>query len=89
VRRYVNCCSRRRAEITTTRPRSTSIRPGKSPNSCYVETFIGSLRDECLNVHWFETIDEAKVKIEAWRVDYNESRLQQALNELTPSEYAG
>jgi putative transposase len=64
-------------------------RPGKPTDNCFVETFNGSLRDECLNVHWFETIDEAKAKIEAWRVDYNESRPHQALKELTPSEYAG
>lgn len=64
-------------------------RPGKPTDNRFVETFNGSLRDECLNVHWFETIDEAKAKIEAWRVDYNESRPHRALNELTPSEYAG
>jgi putative transposase len=29
----------------------------------------GSLRDECLNVHWFETVEEAKATIEAWRRD--------------------
>lgn len=45
-------------------------------------------RDECLNVHWFEAIDGAKVKIEAWRIEYNESRPHEALDELTPDEYA-
>ena len=39
-------------------------------------------------MHWFETIDEAKAKIEAWRKEYNESRPHQALSELTPSEFA-
>jgi putative transposase len=63
-------------------------RPGKPTDNCFVETFNGSLRDECLNVHWFESIDEAKTKIEAWRVDYNESRPHQALDNLTPREYA-
>jgi putative transposase len=63
-------------------------RPGKPTDNCFVETFNGSLRDECLNVHWFETIDEAKVKIEAWRVEYNESRPHQALRERTPAAYA-
>jgi putative transposase len=63
-------------------------RPGKPTDNCFIETFNGSLRDECLNVHWFETIDEAKAKIEAWRVEYNESRPHQSLNELTPNEYA-
>ena len=64
-------------------------RPGKPTDNCFVETFNGSLRDECLNVHWFETIDEARAKIEAWRVEYNESRPHQALKDLTPAEYAG
>ena len=48
-----------------------SSRPGKPANNCFVESFNGLFRDECLNVHWFETIDEAKAKIEAWRVEYN------------------
>lgn len=63
-------------------------RPGKPTHNCFIETFNGPLRDECLNVHWFETLDEAKAKIEAWRVDYNESRPHEALKDLTPSEYA-
>lgn len=63
-------------------------RPGRPTDNCFVETFNGSLRDECLNVHWFETIDEAQAKIEAWRVEYNESRPHQALSEMTPAAYA-
>jgi len=50
--------------------------------------FHGSRRDECLNVHWFETIDEAKEMIDAWRVNYNASRPHQALNEMTPAAFA-
>jgi len=63
-------------------------RPGKPTDNCFVETFNGSYRDECLNVHWFETIDEARVKSEAWRVEYNESRPHQALGEMTPVAFA-
>jgi putative transposase len=63
-------------------------RPGKPTDNSFVESFNGSLRDECLNVHWFETLEEAKVKIEAWRQDYNESRPHQALAELAPAEFA-
>ena len=63
-------------------------RPGKPTDNCFIETFNGSLRDECLNVHWFETLEDAKVKIEAWRRDYNESRPHQALEELAPAEFA-
>jgi putative transposase len=63
-------------------------RPGKPTDNCFVETFNGSLRDECLNVHWFETLEDAVEKVEAWRVEYNESRPHQALGELTPARYA-
>jgi putative transposase len=42
-------------------------RPGKPTDNSYVETFNGSLRHECLNVHWFKTLAEAKQVLEAWR----------------------
>lgn len=63
-------------------------RPGKPTDNRFVETFNGSLRDECLNVHWFESLHEAKRTLEAWRRDYNESRPHSSLNDLTPSQYA-
>jgi putative transposase len=63
-------------------------RPGKPTDNAYIETFNGSLRDECLNLHWFETIVEAERIIEAWRRDYNESRPRMALGNRTPQEYA-
>ena len=46
-------------------------RPGKPTDNAHIETFNGSLRDECLNLHWFATIVEARRIIEAWRRDYN------------------
>jgi putative transposase len=64
-------------------------RPGKPTDNCFVGTFNGAFRGECLNVHWFETIDDARAKLEAWRVEYNESRHHQALKDLTPAEFAG
>jgi len=63
-------------------------RSGKRTDNRFIETFNGSMRDEHLNVNWFEPIDEAKLKLESWRVDYNESRPRQRLNEMTPVEYA-
>lgn len=63
-------------------------RPGKPTDNCVIETFNGSLRDECLNVHWFESLAEARRVLEAWRRDYNESRPHSALKDLTPVEYA-
>ena len=43
--------------------------PGKPTDSSYVERFNGTLREECLNVHWFETIKEAREIAEAWRTE--------------------
>jgi putative transposase len=63
-------------------------RPGKPTDNCFVESFNGSFRDECLNVHWFETIDDAIATVEAWRIEYNESRPHQALAEQTPAAFA-
>lgn len=63
-------------------------RPGKPTDNCFVETFNGSFRDECLNVHWFETMEDAKGTIEAWRRDYNETRPHMALKDIAPEEFA-
>jgi len=64
------------------------IRPGKPVENAYIESFNGKLREECLNLHWFKSIEEAKEKIEAWRIDYNEHRPHRSLNNQTPSEFA-
>lgn len=29
------------------------IRPGKPTDNPFIESINGSLRDECLNIHWF------------------------------------
>jgi putative transposase len=63
-------------------------RPGKPTDNSFIETFNGSFRDECLNVHWFESLKDAKETIEAWRKDYNESRPHTSLNDMTPAEFA-
>jgi putative transposase len=63
-------------------------RPGKPTDNGLCESFNGRLRDECLNVTEFTSIEHAKAHIEAWRIDYNEHRPHGALGHLTPSEYA-
>jgi putative transposase len=40
----------------------------------YVESFHGHLRDECLNLHHFAMLLEAKVVIDDWRAEYNTVR---------------
>ena len=63
------------------------IRPGKPVENAYAESFIGRLRDECLNENWFITLKNARENIEVWRVDYNERRPHTSLGGLTPSEF--
>jgi len=63
-------------------------RPGKPTDNAYVESFNGTLRAECLDTHWFETLTEARESIEAWRREYNETRPHRALGERTPNEFA-
>lgn len=47
------------------------IRPGKPVENGYIESFNGRLRDECLNVSLFFSLEDARGKLEAWRRDYN------------------
>jgi len=63
-------------------------RPGKPTDNAHVESFNATLRRECLNVYWFESLQEAQVRIEAWRREYNESRPHRALHDQTPEEFA-
>jgi putative transposase len=63
-------------------------RPGKPTDNGICKSFNGRLRDECLNVNEFTSLDHAKALIEAWRQDYNHHRPHGALGKLTPSEYA-
>ena len=64
------------------------IRPGKPIENAYVESFNGKFRDECLNEHWFVSLADAQLQIEAWRVDYNTVRPHSALDDLTPQQFS-
>lgn len=64
------------------------IEPGKPNQNAYVESFNGRLRDECLNEHWFTSLEHARIEIERWRREYNEERPKKSLGGLTPAQYA-
>ena len=64
------------------------IEPGKPNQNAYVESFNGRLRDECLNEHWFTSLEHARVVIEDWRRDYNEERPKKDLGGVPPAVYA-
>ena len=63
------------------------IHPGKPVQNAHIESFNGRLRDECLNVHQFVSLEDARQKIEAWRLDYNQHRPHGSLGHLTPCEF--
>ncbi len=63
------------------------IRPGRPMENGHIESFNGRLRDECLNVMQFMSLDDARAKIEAWRVDYNQRRPHSSLGHLTRSGF--
>ena len=64
------------------------IEPGKPNQNAYIESFNGRFRDECLNEHWFTSLQQARVIVETWRREYNEERPKKSLGGLTPSAYA-
>jgi putative transposase len=64
------------------------IRPGKPVENCYIESFNGKFRDECLSVNEFLSLHEAKKIIEVWKDDYNGARPHSSLGQLTPIEFA-
>jgi putative transposase len=67
---------------------SIFIDPGSPWQNAWIESFNSRLRDELLNGWIFDSLLEAQVIIEDWRVDYNINRPHSAHGELTPSEFA-
>ena len=63
------------------------IHPGESVQNAHIESFNGRLRDECLNVHQFVSLDDARQTIEAWRLDYHQHRPHGSLGHLIPREF--
>jgi len=64
------------------------IAPGKPQQNAFAESFIGRLRDECLNEEVFDTLAEARRSIARWRRDYNDTRPHTSLGGKTPAEAA-
>lgn len=64
------------------------IEPGSPWENPFIESFNGKLRDELLNAELFDTLLEAKVLAEDFRIDYNGFRPHSSLGQLTPNEFA-
>ena len=62
-------------------------RPGKPTDNPFIESFNGSFRDECLNINWFLSLDDAQEKFNVWKEDYNNFRPHQSLGDMSPNDY--
>jgi len=80
-RHFLAWCMERQIELV-------HIQPGKPTQNAQVESFHGRLREECLNVSWFQNLFDARRKIAAWRTEYNEERPHSSLGYRTPKEFA-
>ncbi len=63
--------------------------PAGSPwQNAWIESLNGRLRDELLNSWRFDSLLEARVIVQDWRLDYNTNRPHSAHGELTAYEFA-
>ena len=64
------------------------IEPGKPIQNAHIESFNARRREECLNEHVFVSLNDARRKIEQWRIAYNRERPHASLGNLTLEEFA-
>lgn len=64
------------------------IEPGKPVQNAFIESFNGTLRENCLSQHWFTGLADARRIIEEFRIDYNTVRPHSSLGNRTPAEFA-
>ena len=64
------------------------IQPGRPMQNGYIESFNGKFRDECLNEHWFTTLQQARDVIADWRRDYNQVRPHSSCGRISPAQFA-
>ncbi len=59
-------------------------RPGKPTDNAFIEAFNSKLRSECVNPHWFLSLEDACGKLDQWRRYYNEERPHSAIGNIPP-----
>jgi len=64
------------------------IEPGSPWENGYIESFNGKLRDELLNGEIFYTLEEAKIILEQWRIQYNTVRPHSSIGYRPPAPQA-
>ena len=62
-------------------------RPGRPTDNAFIESFNSRFRQECLNQHWFLSLEDARDKISSWHQEYNEFRPHSAIGDMSPLEF--
>ncbi len=62
------------------------IQPGKPSQNGLIERLNGTLRKECLNLEWFESIPKLNEQIQEWWHIYNTIRPHSSIGYKTPDE---
>lgn len=71
----------------STRAKTRYIDPGAPWQNPFVESFGSRVRDEVLAIEWFDTLAEARVVVEDWRIEYNTTRPHSSLDWKTPDQF--
>lgn len=58
--------------------------PGKPTQNGLIERLNGTLRKECLNLEWFESIEQLNIKVQQWWNTYNNIRPHSSIGYKTP-----
>jgi putative transposase len=80
-RHFLAWCTARRIELL-------HIQPGRPMQNGRLESMNGKLRDEFLNVSWFQNLFDARRQAAAWMRDYNEVRPHSSLGYRAPAAFA-
>ena len=74
--------------IKETKVKLSFIQPGKPTQNAFCESLNGKFRNECLNQHWFRSLDEARHEIGQWRKHYINVRPHSSLGYQSPLDFA-
>jgi putative transposase len=64
------------------------IQPGKPTQNAFVESFNGKFREYCLDLNWFTSLEDARLRIDRGRAHYNHIRPHRSLNRKPPAVFA-
>ena len=63
------------------------IQQGKPTQNAFVESFNGKLREYCLDLHWFASIEDARSILNDWKHHYNFVRPHRSTGKKPPAVF--